>query len=149
MAGRRVIVVGAGIAGLSAAHRLATDHPDVDLTVLEAADAAGGHIRTSPFAGLPVDEAADAFLVRVPWALDLCRELDLAEELVTPSARTASVWLDGALRPLPSPNVLGIPLDPTATRPSGRSSEPAWATPSSNGSSTPCWAASTPDGPTT
>jgi len=117
VAGRRVIVVGAGIAGLSAAHRLATDHPDVDLTVLEAADAAGGRIRTSPFAGLPVDEAADAFLVRVPWALDLCRELDLADELVTPSARAASVWLDGTLRPLPTPNVLGVPLDPAGVAP--------------------------------
>jgi oxygen-dependent protoporphyrinogen oxidase len=112
VAGRRVIVVGAGITGLTTAHRLLTDHPDLDLTVLEGSASPGGRIRTSSFAGLPVDEAADAFLVRVPWALDLCTELGLADELVAPHARTASVWLDGALRPLPSPNVLGIPLDP-------------------------------------
>ena len=114
MAGRRIVVVGSGITGLAAAHRLLSDHPELDLLVLEAGTAPGGRIRTSPFAGLPVDEAADAFLVRVPWALDLCSELGLADELVAPHARTASVWLDGALRPLPSPNVLGIPLDPTS-----------------------------------
>ncbi len=79
---------------------------------------------TSPLegTGLEVDEGADAFLVRVPWAADLCAELGLGEELVAPSARRASLWLDGALRPLPAPNVLGIPvvavLD-TNTDPSG------------------------------
>ena len=97
MASRRVVVVGAGITGLTAAHRLLGDHPDVDLLVLEADASPGGSIRTNPFAGLPMDEAADSFLVRVPWALDLCTELGLADELVAPHARTASVWLDGAL----------------------------------------------------
>ena len=90
MAGRRIVVVGSGITGLAAAHRLLRDHPELDLLVLEAGTAPGGRIRTSPFAGLPVDEAADAFLVRVPWALDLCSELGLAAELVAPPARTAS-----------------------------------------------------------
>ncbi|MBC8363570.1 MAG: protoporphyrinogen oxidase [Actinobacteria bacterium] len=114
MADRRIIVVGAGITGLTTAHRLLTDLPDVDLVVLEAGASPGGLIRTSPFAGLPVDEAADSFLVRVPWALDLCTELGLDDELVAPHARTATVWLDGTHRPLPSPNVLGIPLDPNS-----------------------------------
>ena len=114
MADRRIIVVGAGITGLAAAHRLLTDNPDTDILVLEACASPGGLIRTSPFAGLPVDEAADSFLVRVPWALDLCTELGLDDELVAPHARAASVWLDGIHRPLPSPNVLGIPLDPNS-----------------------------------
>ena len=33
MDGRRVVVVGAGITGLSAAHRLAGDHPHLAVTV--------------------------------------------------------------------------------------------------------------------
>ena len=41
MAGRRVIVVGAGITGLTTAHRLLTDHPDLDLTVLEGSASPG------------------------------------------------------------------------------------------------------------
>lgn len=119
MAGRRIVVVGAGITGLTAAHRLVVDHPHLDVTVLEASAVTGGKLRTTPLAGIgmDVDEGADAFLVRVPWAADLCEELGLADELVAPSARRASLWLDGHLRPIPSPNVLGVPLDPTTVAP--------------------------------
>ncbi len=119
MAGRRIVVVGAGITGLTVAHRLVVDHPHLDVTVLEASTVTGGKLRTTPLVGISmdVDEGADAFLVRVPWAADLCAELGLADELVAPSARRASLWLDGHLRPIPSPNVLGVPLDPTTVAP--------------------------------
>ena len=112
-------MVGAGITGLTVAHRLVADHPHLDVTVLEASTVAGGKLRTSPLPGIgiDVDEGADAFLVRVPWAVDLCTELGLADELVAPSARRASLWLDGCLRPIPSPNVLGVPLDPAVIAP--------------------------------
>ena len=113
MTSRRVVVVGAGITGLAAAHRLVVDRPDLDVAVLEATERAGGKLVTSPFAGLDVDEGADAFLVRVPWAAELCAELGLTDRLVAPAARRASLWLDDALRPIPTPNVLGVPLDPT------------------------------------
>ena len=73
MTSRRVVVVGAGITGLAAAHRLVVDRPDLDVAVLEATERAGGKLVTSPFAGLDVDEGADAFLVRVPWAAELSR----------------------------------------------------------------------------
>jgi len=85
--------------------------------VLEASTRAGGYLQTGilddpVLDDLPIDAGADAFLVRVPWARDLCHELGLADELVSPSARQASLWLDGTLRPLPTPSVLGVPLDP-------------------------------------
>ena len=107
--GRRVVVVGAGITGLSAAHRLIVDRPGLDVSVLEAAPSAGGKLVTTPFVGLPVDEGADSFLVRVPWAADLCAELGLTAELVAPSARSASLWLDDRLRPIPAGSVPGRP----------------------------------------
>ena len=115
---RRLVVVGGGITGLTAGYRLAVDNPELDVTVLEASPRAGGYLQTGLLDDpvldeLPIDAGADAFLVRVPWALDLCHELDLTDELVSPSARRASLWLDGTLRPLPTPNVLGVPLDPT------------------------------------
>ena len=114
---RRLLVVGGGITGLTAGYRLAVDNPELDVTVLEASPRAGGYLQTGLLEDpvldeLPIDAGADAFLVRVPWAQDLCHELDLADELVSPSARQASLWLDGTLRPLPTPNVLGVPLDP-------------------------------------
>jgi protoporphyrinogen/coproporphyrinogen III oxidase len=105
----RIAVVGGGIAGLAAAWELSGS--GVEVVVLEASDRFGGKVRTSPFAGHPVDEGADAFLVRVPWALDLVRELGLEDELVAPAQRRAYVWSRGALRPLPEQHVLGVPLD--------------------------------------
>ena len=82
-----VVVVGGGITGLSAAHALLAAPTPPQVTLLEAGDTLGGKIRTSPFAGLPaVDEGADAFLARVPWATAIARErrprrpVDLADQ---------------------------------------------------------------------
>ena len=108
---RSVVIVGAGITGLTCAHRLVTDHPDLDVTVLESSDRAGGRIRTTPIAGIVVDEGADAFLARVPAAVALCRELGLGDELVTPAERRAFVYRHGALRRFPEGLVLGVPTD--------------------------------------
>ena len=123
----RVVVVGAGIAGLSCAFDLITHDPSLDVAVLEADGRAGGKIRTSPFAGLAVDEAADAFLARVPWARELCAELDLASELTSPASNRAYLYSYGALRRIPADNVLGVPLDLDALAASGIVSDDAVA----------------------
>ncbi len=112
----RVVVVGGGIAGLAAAHRLAAT--GVDCTVVEADDRLGGKLRTTPFAGRLVDEGADAFLLRAPEALDLCRTLGIDGELVHPAVRRAYVYGRGELRPLP-PQLLGVPTDIDALAGSG------------------------------
>ena len=115
----RVVVVGGGIAGLSCAFDLITHDPSLDVLLLEADDRGGGKIHTTPFAGLVVDEAADAFLARVPWAFELCAELDLASELTSPASNHAYLYSYGALRRIPADNVLGVPLDLDALAASG------------------------------
>jgi oxygen-dependent protoporphyrinogen oxidase len=114
-----VVVVGAGIAGLACAFDLVTHDPSLEIVVVEADDRVGGKIRTTEFAGLAVDEAADAFLARVPWARELCAELDLEAELVSPARNNAYLYSYGALRRIPSENVLGVPLDLDALAASG------------------------------
>ena len=109
-----VAVVGGGITGLSAAYHLRhragdSSAPPPRVTLFEADERLGGKIRTSPFAGLPaVDEGADAFLARVPWAVDLAHELGL-DDLVSPATGRAYVWWDGSLHPIPEGLVLGVP----------------------------------------
>ncbi len=90
---RRVVIVGGGIAGLTTALTVLVDSPTpVDVLVLEAQATTGGVIRTSPFAGLPaVDEGADAFLSRVPWAMHLASELGLGAALTSPTGAHAAV----------------------------------------------------------
>ncbi len=113
----KIAVVGAGITGLAAGYEAAKAGAEV--MVYEAAERAGGRIATSGLAGQLVDEGADAFLARVPWAVELCQELELAGELVSPTQRAAFVYSRGALRALPQPNVLGVPLDFDALADSG------------------------------
>lgn len=114
---RHVVVVGGGITGLATAHTLLTRALDgtesasapIKVTVIEESARVGGVIRTSPFGPLPaVDEGADAFLTRVPWAKELAEEVGLAEELVSPRNVGAYVWRNG-LHPIPHDLLLGVP----------------------------------------
>ena len=111
MTQKKVAIVGAGIAGLASAYYFQKNSPETQLLIFESKSRIGGKLVTSPFAGIPIDEGADSFLTRVPWALELCHDLGLEAELVNPSARIASLWIDNKLQQIPSPNVLGVPLD--------------------------------------
>ena len=108
----RVVVVGGGIAGLSAAWFL-REH---DVTVVDAAGAVGGKLRTSDIEGLPVDEGAEQLLVRRPEALALAREVGLTDDLVHPVTSSASIWSRGRLRPLPARTVMGVPSSAASVR---------------------------------
>ena len=103
----RVAVVGGGITGLATAYYLRK--AGVAVTVVEAGEL-GGKIQTRELAGVPVEAGPDTFLARVPWAVDLCRELGLGGELVEPATGKAFLWTGGALRPLPERHVLGVPI---------------------------------------
>jgi protoporphyrinogen/coproporphyrinogen III oxidase len=104
-----VVVVGGGIAGLSAAWALASAPPAVRVVVLEADARLGGKLRTGEVGGRAVDLGPDAFLARRPEAVALCRELGLGDALVSPGRRNAYVWARGALRPLPEGLAVGVP----------------------------------------
>jgi protoporphyrinogen/coproporphyrinogen III oxidase len=110
----RVAVVGAGIAGLAAAYRLAGRGADV--VVIEQAGRPGGKLRTGELAGGPVEAGAEAFLVRDPAgeasaAVELARSVGLGEALVHPATNRAAVAVDRRLRPLPGGTLFGVPSD--------------------------------------
>ena len=105
------VVVGGGITGLTAAYRLTKEAPGASVTLIEADDRLGGKIRSSTFAGIVgVDESADAFLTRVPDAMDLAAELGLGANLTSPAVASANVWWSG-LHPIPEGLLLGVPTD--------------------------------------
>jgi len=108
---RRVVVIGGGITGLSAAYALASrpsaDQPQV--IVLEATGRLGGKVSTERVGGLQVEAGPDAFLIRTPAAVDLCRRLGIGDQLVAPSRAPAAIWIRGRLRPIPRSLALGVP----------------------------------------
>jgi protoporphyrinogen/coproporphyrinogen III oxidase len=113
----RYAVVGGGIAGLAAAHDLTKAGHEV--VVHEASERVGGKLRTERFAGVQLDAAPDAFLARRPEALELCRELGLADDLRPPASGSSYIWSRGRLRPVPKGQVLGVPTDLVALARSG------------------------------
>lgn len=100
------MVVGGGITGLAAAWE-ARDRARV--TVLEASERLGGRIHDTEVGGVPVAGGPDAFLARVPWATQLCREVGLGDDLISPSRGGAFVWSRGRLRALPGDLAIGVP----------------------------------------
>ncbi|MFD8128942.1 protoporphyrinogen oxidase [Streptomyces mirabilis] len=103
----QVVVIGGGIAGLAAAHRLLDRGARV--TVLEASDRVGGKLLPGEIAGARVDLGAESMLARRPEAVALAREVGLADRLQPPATATASLWTRGALRPMPKGHVMGVP----------------------------------------
>ncbi|MFD3539390.1 protoporphyrinogen oxidase [Streptomyces sp. NPDC058662] len=104
-----VVVIGGGIAGLAAAHRLLAD--GVRVTLLEAGARLGGKLYAGELAGVPVDLGAESVLARRPEAVALARAVGLGEALQAPATATAHLWTRGALRPMPRGHVMGVPGD--------------------------------------
>ncbi len=104
---RRCLVIGGGVAGLTAAYTLGVD-PSYDVVLLEATRDVGGKIRRANIASIAVDVGAEAMLNRRPEGVALARELDL--EVIHPTAAQPRLWSHGRLRPLPR-TFMGVPQD--------------------------------------
>ncbi|WSP93090.1 protoporphyrinogen oxidase [Streptomyces sp. NBC_01233] len=104
-----VVVIGGGIAGLAAAHRLLAEGARV--TLLEAGTRLGGKLYAGELAGARVDLGAESMLARRPEGVDLARAVGLGEAVQPPATATAHLWTRGALRPMPRGHVMGVPGD--------------------------------------
>ena len=106
----RVVVVGGGIAGLAAAHRLVTAYPDLQVTLLESSPRLGGSLRLAEVGGATVDVGAEAMLHRRPEGVALAHEVGLGDDVVHPATTSANLWTRGRLLPMPR-TMMGVPLD--------------------------------------
>ena len=117
---RRIAVIGGGLAGLSAAHRLlelsAERRRDVRVTLIEAGPQLGGIVGSEQIGDYLVDVGADSFITTKPAAVGLCKRLGIENRLLRtdPRYRGALVLYDG--RPVPVPEGFQL-LSPTAIWP--------------------------------
>ncbi|MFH8925765.1 protoporphyrinogen oxidase [Streptomyces pristinaespiralis] len=109
---RHVVVIGGGIAGLAAAHRLLAS--GVRVTLLEATDRVGGKLLSGEIEGVRVDLGAESMLARRTEGTDLARAVGLGDRLEPPATATSAVWTRDALRPMPKGHVMGVPGDASA-----------------------------------
>jgi oxygen-dependent protoporphyrinogen oxidase len=108
----RIGVVGGGIAGLAAAHRLLERAPEAEVVLFEQGPVLGGKLRTTTIAGGPVERGAEAFLTTDPSAVDLAHAVGLGAALTRPTPVKAALAVGGALRDIPAGTLMGIPLQP-------------------------------------
>lgn len=105
---RRVVVVGGGISGLSAALRL--QRAGWAVTVVEARERVGRFLATGMLSGSgpEVDLGAESMLARRPEAVNLAREVGLGSALLHPETHPAAIYSRGALHAMPR-TLMGVP----------------------------------------
>ncbi|WP_405775991.1 protoporphyrinogen oxidase [Streptomyces sp. NBC_00859] len=102
-----VVVIGGGISGLAAAHRLLGTGARV--TVLEGSGRVGGKLHAGEIEGVRIDLGAESMLARRPEAVGLAREAGLSDALQPPATSGAALWNRGTLTPMPTGHVMGVP----------------------------------------
>jgi oxygen-dependent protoporphyrinogen oxidase len=124
-----IVIVGGGIAGLAAAHRLQEISRERELplrfTLLEASGRVGGTLGTEHRDGFLLELGPDSFISEKPWALALCRRIGLESELIgtRDEHRATFVVHNGKLELLPEGFML---LAPTKFGPLLRSRLFSW-----------------------
>ena len=101
---KRIVIAGAGIAGLSTAWAIKQRAPDVDVVVLERGQRAGGNIRTEHIDGYVCESGPDGFLDNAPDTMALVRELGLTARLLpsNDAARRRYIFRSNRLSEVPT-----------------------------------------------
>ncbi|NIX14715.1 MAG: protoporphyrinogen oxidase [Candidatus Dadabacteria bacterium] len=116
----KIIVIGGGITGLAATHRLIELSKENDLNIkielIESSPRVGGNISTLKKDDLLIEEGPDSFITSKPYALNVCKRLDLEKELISTrdSNRRTLIYLNKSLIELPEGFIL---LSPTRILP--------------------------------
>lgn len=110
---KKVVVVGGGITGLTAAFYLQKEVREkglpIDILLLEASNRLGGKIQTIRRDGFIVERGPDSFLIRKKSFGVLAEDLGIADELVRNATGQAYVLYNDELHPIPPGSVMGIP----------------------------------------
>lgn len=116
--GKRIAVVGGGIAGLAAAVWIRDNAPSgTEIIIFEKSGALGGKLRTGELAGTLVERGPDAFLFGGPTgespAVRLARRVGIGDEIIHPANLPSALVVNSRLEPIPGGTLVGVPGDVT------------------------------------
>ncbi len=99
----RIAILGGGITGLAAAWRIRERAPATRVTLFEAGDRLGGVIRSERCDRWLLEHGPDSLLREKPWAIELCHQLGLGDELIPTEEGNRRTLLvrDGKVVPVP------------------------------------------------
>jgi len=112
-----IVIIGGGIAGLSAAYYATRNTQYTDITLLESDSRWGGKITTDRVSfddgQFIIEGGPDTFLAAKPWGVALCKELGLSERLhgTNPNKKNTYILNKNRLFPLPEGLAMMIPSD--------------------------------------
>jgi protoporphyrinogen/coproporphyrinogen III oxidase len=111
-----IVVIGGGITGLSAAHRLVTIKKQtkcpLQITLIEASERLGGVVKSERHSDYVIEHGPDS-LIDQPAAISLCKELDLETKILPTNERyrKAFVAFQGKLHEIPKGFSMIAPTD--------------------------------------
>ncbi len=105
----QALIVGGGISGLSAAYYLSK--AGVRPSLIEKSPQLGGVIRTTTQHGCLLEAGPDSFIAQKPAAMELIRELGLADQVIGSNdhLRVTYIFKHGRLVPLPDGLMMMVP----------------------------------------
>ena len=111
---QRIAIIGGGISGLAAAFALEERRQagrPLEYVLYEASPRLGGVLLTEQIDGCVVEAGPDSFLTEKPWASDLCRRLDLGDQLIgsNDADRKTYILVRNRLVPLPDGLMFMVP----------------------------------------
>src|SRR6266478_7505911 len=106
---QKVLIIGGGISGLSAAYYL--NRAGIRPTLIEKARQLGGVIQTTVQQGCVLEAGPDSFLAAKPAAMDLIREVGLEHQVIGSNDHQRVVYIlkRGKLVPLPDGMMMMVP----------------------------------------
>ena len=121
---KQVAIIGGGISGLTAAFHLEKARAlgaDLHYSVIEAGQRLGGSMYSDRVEGCLVEAGPDSFLAEKPWALTLCKELGIDDQLIgsNDAQRKTYIVVNNRLIAMPDGLMFMVPtkLVPTAMSP--------------------------------
>lgn len=112
---KKVVIVGGGITGLSAAFYMQKEAREkglpLDVLLVEASNRLGGKIQTVRRDGFIIERGPDSFLIRKKSIGILAEDLGIEDELVKNATGKAYIYVNGHLHPIPGGSIMGIPTE--------------------------------------
>jgi oxygen-dependent protoporphyrinogen oxidase len=114
---KKVIIVGGGITGLSAAYYLQKEVQEkalpIEIKLIEASNRVGGVIETVKKDGFVIEKGPDSIIARKKSGLNLIEELGLKDKVISNTAGKSFILVNGKLHTMPEGSFMGIPTKVT------------------------------------